>query len=483
MLILEKSKPPLGVTLAALLLAFVGTAFGGTTNEAPAPDPTVGDTWTYRAIDLFSGAEVDRYSLQFIRRESTSLVMRSTKLASHASKIIRPTAELGRCSRSKDIAEVSCGSPLKFPLRVGEHGGYDHLPNPGGYGYSGVDCKVEGVERVSVPAGTFDAFHVECLGRWTSNGGELDGVLQGRIQDSYWYAPSVNQNVKFIYRASGYKGGPFLLREVELVAFAAAAPIGATADPAIEVGANLGVASTSATEFMSGTTRFIGSFAIGPARRGYSGNGHVAWGNGDAYEGTLVDGAREGKGKFTWASGQVFEGDWHSDSPNGRGRLAFANGDVYEGVLVDGIPTGSGAMAYASGDRYSGEFAAGVPNGHGRYVWQSGQTLDGDWLSGQGKGNGTLRFANGDVYEGTLVAGKPDGPGRMAYASGDVYEGEFADGLPSGQGRYVWREGGEYVGAWKGGKKNGRGVLTWATHQRWQGLFVEDERTEGDFLK
>ncbi|WP_156901485.1 MORN repeat-containing protein [Azohydromonas australica] len=260
---------------------------------------------------------------------------------------------------------------------------------------------------------------------------------------------------------------------------AAAATAAAAATTAVATAGAAHAPQVQPPEFTSGNIRYSGQFTLNEGADGklptYSGQGRLAWPNGDVYEGLLVHGLRHGQGRFTWANGQHYEGEWVQDRAQGRGQMKFPNGDRYEGQVVDGVPEGQGRMAYASGDSYSGQFAQGVPAGRGEYLWRNGQRYEGPWKDQQPHGEGKLRFVNGDLYEGTLAAGIPHGEGRMRYANGDGYSGVFVSGMPEGQGRYDWKNGDHYVGAFKEGRKQGRGTLVRANGERMEGEFDEDE--------
>ena len=237
------------------------------------------------------------------------------------------------------------------------------------------------------------------------------------------------------------------------------------------------------SDLMVGGTRLVGAFDASPRRTGYAGTGKLIWPNGDAFEGTLVDGKREGRGTFVWSNGQRYEGDWQQDRPNGQGAMWFSNGDHYEGAIEAGEPNGQGRLRYASGDRYFGQVVKGLPFGPGVYTWLSGQSLAGDWVNGQPKGSGTMRFVSGDLYEGAVEQGRPNGRGRMLFLSQDTYTGTYKDGRPDGEGTYTWKNGDKYVGQWKDGMKDGHGVFTWRNGDRWEGLFRADALLEGTLTR
>lgn len=246
-------------------------------------------------------------------------------------------------------------------------------------------------------------------------------------------------------------------------------PAPLTADKAARVTATQG-------DFLVGTTRFVGRFAADASKSTWSGEGKVAWANGDVFEGTLVDGKRQGVGKFSWQDGQ-YNGEWADDKATGKGNLTFKNGDEYTGNVQSAVAEGEGVMKFASGDIYRGSFVKGKAQGQGTYLWRNGQSFEGAWLQDQPQGKGVLKYANGNRYEGDVLGGAPHGSGQLQYQHGDNYKGQFADGQPDGQGEFVWKAGDRYKGQWKAGQKHGDGVFTWANGDRWEGTYQSDQQT------
>ena len=236
-----------------------------------------------------------------------------------------------------------------------------------------------------------------------------------------------------------------------------------------------------------------------------TGPAHLAWPNGDVYDGELVNGKRSGYGRMVWANGQSYEGDWRDDradgegtvtfvngdrykgqvkdgTPQGRGRMQYANGNAYEGHFDDGLPDGEGTMVEKDGSRYEGQWKAGLKQGRGKLAWASGHVYEGDWVAGRPEGNGRMTFANGDRYEGPVSNGLPHGKGVMVFASQDRYEGEFAQGKAQGEGVMRWKNGDVYTGHWESGRKVGAGRYDWASGDWWEGEFVDDKRTDNGRL-
>ncbi len=105
---------------------------------------------------------------------------------------------------------------LDFPLEVGKHWHYvsDWVFKPkGAMGSAAVDVTVLGYEKITVPAGEFDAFKLvakEAL----SGTSPLNSVYAGATTRTYWYAPAARGIVKLVSH-SPYLGPS----TVELVTF------------------------------------------------------------------------------------------------------------------------------------------------------------------------------------------------------------------------------------------------------------------------
>jgi hypothetical protein len=86
---------------------------------------------------------------------------------------------------------------LKFPLGVGTrwrqgYVGFTAFNNLIWDGES--QCKVVAFEAVTVPAGTLDAFRIECVDKW------MVGPKQGATHVTRWYAPAAETIVKQVHR-------------------------------------------------------------------------------------------------------------------------------------------------------------------------------------------------------------------------------------------------------------------------------------------
>ena len=84
---------------------------------------------------------------------------------------------------------------LSFPLEVGKKWGGKYTGSSAASGTSwdgDARCKVKPAEIVTVPAGQFDAYRIDCVHHWTS------GPFDGLAHISAWYAPKVATVVKFV---------------------------------------------------------------------------------------------------------------------------------------------------------------------------------------------------------------------------------------------------------------------------------------------
>lgn len=109
------------------------------------------------------------------------------------------------------------------------------------------------------------------------------------------------------------------------------------------------------------------------------------------------------------------------------------------------------------------------PQPHEKMTW------NGPCRDGYADGAGTLELVvDGKLswhFEGMLKRGMPNGDGYISYASGDKYEGGFVDAERSGTGTMVWLDRSRYDGAWKHGEREGAGRMTFSTGGAYEGLW------------
>ncbi|CAF1461955.1 unnamed protein product [Adineta ricciae] len=251
--------------------------------------------------------------------------------------------------------------------------------------------------------------------------------------------------------------------------------------------------------FLDGMT-YVGTF------KGdlFNGQGIMIWNTGDWYNGTFVNGERMGNGTYTFADGRKYVGEFNNGQFHGKGVQTWPNGDRFEGIFRNGEKTKDGVYYLPYGIKYMGEYKNGRFDGQGVQTWPSGGRYEGSFVDGEITGNGTYTFADGGKYVGEFNNGLFHGKGVQTWPDGNRFEGifkndektkdgvyylpdgrkyvgEYKNGRLEGQGIMTWTNGdrGEkYVGEFKNDQINGRGVQTWPNGDRYEGVFINGEKTK-----
>ena len=227
--------------------------------------------------------------------------------------------------------------------------------------------------------------------------------------------------------------------ETELLSFTAGSEEGGASDRDVASADSDPMVEAMPSEFTAGATRFTGKFFRTPGIAGYSGEGRVAWPNGDVYEGRLVRGARDGAGVFTWSNGQRDQVGWVQDRPQGKGNLRFVNGDIYDGDIDAGVPHGDGTMAYGSGDRYEGRLADGVPYSAGSYVWPTARRCGEPGSAARRKEPPFFYLPTAIATRANWHQVRPPGRAESSTSPGMFTLERFAAASPTGRDLYVAR--------------------------------------------
>ena len=122
--------------------------------------------------------------------------------------------------------------------------------------------------------------------------------------------------------------------------------------------------------------------------------------DGNYYEGTFLNGKKEGKGIILYKNGLKYEGEIKNNLHNGFGRLIKSEKEVFIGEWKDGKMNGKGIRYHSNGDTYSGEYLNNIREGVGKYTFFNGDSYEGNWKNGKANGKGIFKFSNGDIYEG-----------------------------------------------------------------------------------
>ena len=145
----------------------------------------VGDRFQYRESDLDSKKEIRTYTLRVTEIVDDEVIFNDGRLSSDLLGNGRKQSDGDLQSQSQFyIPEYSVGK--KWTTRY-------KIVKPDGKAYNGeYEFKVLGRDKVTVPAGTFDAFHVEGNGRGEDAGSSL--------YLAYWITPEVGRFIMRDYK-------------------------------------------------------------------------------------------------------------------------------------------------------------------------------------------------------------------------------------------------------------------------------------------
>lgn len=158
---------------------------------AELPDVKVGDQWRFAVYHTIPSATPNRTWL-------ITAVDASGIEGTEDGEPLRLTRELNVVESPRDRS--SNPRLLAFPLAVGKRWQFvnDWVFKPkGSTGQSTVDVAVVAYERVSVPAGEFDAFKLNSS-ESLSGGSPIGSMYAGETTRTYWYAPAARAIVKLV---------------------------------------------------------------------------------------------------------------------------------------------------------------------------------------------------------------------------------------------------------------------------------------------
>lgn len=187
-----QAKVPAFLACAALVAVAVGAFPAHAAGEkAEAPLIKVGDRWKSEQKDKRTG-----------NKEAETI----RTVTAVSANFVEGTENEGTFKMTSDLnpvespAAVVTGDPkfLSFPLEVGKK--WSHKYNFANKtnqnkGRIQLDTEVLGYEKVTVAAGTFDAFRIESKGFWNNDATQRNG----RSKSVYWYAPVARSIVRTEY--------------------------------------------------------------------------------------------------------------------------------------------------------------------------------------------------------------------------------------------------------------------------------------------
>ncbi|KRX10994.1 Protein kinase-like domain [Pseudocohnilembus persalinus] len=149
------------------------------------------------------------------------------------------------------------------------------------------------------------------------------------------------------------------------------------------------------------------------------------FGNGDLYEGEILDNMRNGYGKQIWKNGAVYEGNWLNNNKHGQGIYKNKEGDYYEGSWFKNKKQGHGILISKRNDIfYEGSWVNDMQHGYGKYKNQNGEIYEGNWIDNKLTGQGKIFKKNGDIWEVNFQNNKVDGNVKITFKLGIIYEGD-----------------------------------------------------------
>ena len=185
------------------------TIAGAQNMTAERPAIKVGDSWTYSFDDT-------RYSRPASSFTETVESVTADKIT--ATWTMHDSGKSGTDVFDKDLGNLSSqGYTYKaydFPLTVGKTWTFEYDASSGDKSWHHkVTGKVVGLEKVTVPAGTFDTTKVELIDYYngSANGG---WVWSGVVTDTRWYASAVRNYVERTFVDSGSSSPSPVIRKL-----------------------------------------------------------------------------------------------------------------------------------------------------------------------------------------------------------------------------------------------------------------------------
>ncbi len=178
------------------LSVFVAGAFAQAA-ENDNPDVHVGDRWLWQHTNGLSN-EKDFTQIEDVVGVSDSEIRTRNRIKG------KPGSGIAAYTREWNPVDVISAKyepylkDFSFPLQVGKKWDADAdkmLFSNGKHGKFFLKGKVVSLEKITVPAGTFDAYKINVI--LDASGTDEDANI-GHTIETYWYAPSVKRYVKLI---------------------------------------------------------------------------------------------------------------------------------------------------------------------------------------------------------------------------------------------------------------------------------------------
>ncbi len=168
------------------------------------PELLQGENWTFHEKNVKSGGLlIYRHEMQTKEGDVYLLREDSDNGTTKRQMTVRRSPDLNRLRTVS--GQLQDSGWFSFPLAAGKTWQIkERWPN--NQGYDEVTYKVVGQEKITVPAGTFDAVRVEGVGFWhNETPSTWSSQRDDKIAITLWFAPEVKTYVRFL-RENWWKG-------------------------------------------------------------------------------------------------------------------------------------------------------------------------------------------------------------------------------------------------------------------------------------
>ena len=196
-------------TLSAIAVVAFSTAVGAQGTNAERPGTKVGDSWTYSFHDTRYSRPASSYTetVESVTADKITATWKNHDLGKSGTDVF-----------DRDMGNLSSqGYRIRaydFPLTVGKTWTFEYDASSGDKSWHHkVTGKVVGLEKVTVPAGTFNTAKVELTDYYngSANGG---WTWSGVVTDTRWYSPQVRNYVRRTFVDSGSSSSAPVIREL-----------------------------------------------------------------------------------------------------------------------------------------------------------------------------------------------------------------------------------------------------------------------------
>lgn len=180
-------------SICVALFTIYFTSAGVMAQEAQRPGVesfTLGETWEWKERRV-ADAEPNKALME-------SFDIRTVVLIDGDKKFVKKFSGGSKTEAINQVDSNASEKPFrKWPLKVGAKWEYEEnwTSGDGTTGYTKQDVEVVAFEKVKVPSGTYSAFKIVHRGMFKNARGT------GVMNDTFWYAPKVQADVKHVQKS------------------------------------------------------------------------------------------------------------------------------------------------------------------------------------------------------------------------------------------------------------------------------------------